>query len=190
MRAAAEHTWGATGLAGRTVGVEGAGKVGVHLVGLLIGAGASVQVTDVDAAARARLVELHPDVRIVDSVIDAEVDVYAPCALGATLNEDTVSRLRATVVCGGGEQPAGDPRRGRRAAPPRGAVGSRLHRQRRRADPGGRRAHAATDDQVLADTARIAETVTDLLDLARQHDSTTSTAARTLVEQRLAAARA
>ena len=51
MRAAAEYVWGEPGLAGRTVGVAGVGKVGHHLVGHLIQDGASVVVTDVSPAA-------------------------------------------------------------------------------------------------------------------------------------------
>ncbi len=101
MRAAAAHVWGADGLSGRKVGVEGAGKVGLHLVGLLLEEGASVVVSDPHHGAIRRLRDRHgSDVDVASSVIDAPVDMYAPCALGATLTPSSVAALRARIVCG------------------------------------------------------------------------------------------
>ncbi|MFJ9312996.1 Glu/Leu/Phe/Val dehydrogenase dimerization domain-containing protein [Pimelobacter simplex] len=100
MRAAAEHRWGTEGLRGRTVGVEGVGKVGAHLVSLLLDAGARVAVADPSADSVARLVGRHPEVAVLASVRDAALDVYAPCALGATLTPASVAGLQAAVVCG------------------------------------------------------------------------------------------
>src|SRR3954454_23380621 len=60
MRAAAEHAWGSTSLQGRTVGVEGVGKVGPRLVGHLIEAGAEVVVCDVSPAAVDAVRARHP----------------------------------------------------------------------------------------------------------------------------------
>lgn len=97
MRAAAEHRYGPEGLKGRTVGVEGLGKVGSRLVGLLAEAGATILAADSDPSAFDRVT----GVRAVASVIDAEVDIYAPCAMGATLTAESVGALRATIVCGG-----------------------------------------------------------------------------------------
>jgi len=102
MRAAAEHTWGAPTLGGRRVAVEGVGKVGHHLVEHLLADGASVVVSDVDAAAVARAQALGPAVEAapVDELPALDVDVYAPCALGGSLDDRLVPRLRAEVVCG------------------------------------------------------------------------------------------
>ncbi len=103
MRAAAEAVWGAPTLQGRTVGVAGVGKVGHHLVTHLVEDGATVVVTDVDAEAIARVRADHPDVRAVadtDALVDSDLDVYAPCALGGALDDAVVARLRARVVCG------------------------------------------------------------------------------------------
>ena len=103
MRAAAETTWGAPTLAGRTVGVAGVGKVGHHLVTHLVEDGANVVITDVDPAALARVQAQHPDVRVVtdaDALVAAELDVYAPCALGGALTDDVVTTLSARIVCG------------------------------------------------------------------------------------------
>ena len=103
MRAAAQVTWGAPTLEGRTVGVAGVGKVGHHLVTHLVEDGASVVVTDVDPAAVERVRAEHPDVRVVpdtETLVRSELDVYAPCALGGALDDETVAVLSAKIVCG------------------------------------------------------------------------------------------
>ncbi|HEV2890763.1 MAG TPA: Glu/Leu/Phe/Val dehydrogenase dimerization domain-containing protein [Frankiaceae bacterium] len=102
MRAAAEHTWGAPTLKGRRVGVAGVGKVGHHLVEHLLDDGASVVIADVNREAVARVTSAHPEVDTVDvdALVSQQMDVYAPCALGGALNDETVPVLRAKVVCG------------------------------------------------------------------------------------------
>lgn len=100
MLAAATVVWGRDGLNGRTVGIEGVGKVGFHLVGLLLEEGARVVVSDPDGSARKRVASIYDGVIVAESVIDRDLDVYAPCALGATLTPATVAELRARLVCG------------------------------------------------------------------------------------------
>ncbi|MFE9206086.1 Glu/Leu/Phe/Val dehydrogenase [Micromonospora sp. NPDC007230] len=103
MRAAAEHVWGAPTLAGRRVGVAGLGKVGKYLTGHLLGDGAEVVATDVNPKALEWVRTTHPQVELVDdtaALIASDIDVYAPCALGGALNDDTVPVLRAKVVTG------------------------------------------------------------------------------------------
>lgn len=100
MRAAAEQNWGETGLTGRTVGVEGVGKVGAHLVRLLLRASARVTIADPNRDAVAAMLQEQSSLTARASVIDAPVDVYAPCALGASLTPDTAARVQASVVCG------------------------------------------------------------------------------------------
>jgi valine dehydrogenase (NAD+) len=103
MRAAAEHAWGTTSLRGRTVGVEGVGKVGHRLVDHLVEAGADVVICDVSAVAVEAVRARHPQVRAVadvDALVAAEPDVLAPCALGGTLTEDVANKLTARIVCG------------------------------------------------------------------------------------------
>ncbi|MGO9219674.1 MAG: Glu/Leu/Phe/Val family dehydrogenase [Streptosporangiaceae bacterium] len=104
MRAAAEHRWGSPRLEGRLVGVEGVGKVGRRLVTLLAEAGASAVVCDVDPGAVSRVVAAHPGVRVAASraeLLAHDIDIYAPCALGGALDDDTTATLRASIVCGG-----------------------------------------------------------------------------------------
>ncbi|MFF1285094.1 Leu/Phe/Val dehydrogenase [Streptomyces sp. NPDC058299] len=105
MRASAQHLWGDPSLRGRKVGVAGVGKVGHHLVRHLRDEGAEVVVTDVRADAVQRILGQHSEG--VTAVADTEelirtegLDIYAPCALGGALNDDSVAVLTAGVVCG------------------------------------------------------------------------------------------
>ncbi|MEH1012518.1 Glu/Leu/Phe/Val dehydrogenase dimerization domain-containing protein [Micromonospora sp. CPCC 206060] len=103
MRAAAEHVWGSPTLAGRRVGVAGLGKVGKYLTGHLIDDGASVVATDVNERALDWARRTYPQVDLVadaDALVGADLDVYAPCALGGALSDDTVPALRARIVAG------------------------------------------------------------------------------------------
>ncbi|MFE9172028.1 Leu/Phe/Val dehydrogenase [Streptomyces kebangsaanensis] len=104
MRAAAQHLWGDPSLRDRRVGVAGVGKVGHHLVEHLLKEGAQVVITDVREEAVRRVADRHPSVAVAtdtDALIRTEgLDIYAPCALGGALNDDTVPVLTAKVVCG------------------------------------------------------------------------------------------
>jgi valine dehydrogenase (NAD+) len=104
MRASAEHLWGNTSLGGKTVGIEGVGKVGHRLAGLLCSDGASVVVFDTNPAAIDRVLAAYPEVSVATSRADllaSQLDVYSPCALGGAIDEDTVHSLGARIICGG-----------------------------------------------------------------------------------------
>lgn len=104
MHAAVEHVWGPPSLAGKRVGIAGIGKVGRQLTEHLLAEGASVVATDVDERAIEWMRVHHPEVDIledVDALVRSPLDVYAPCALGGALNDETAPVLDARVVCGG-----------------------------------------------------------------------------------------
>ncbi|MFK8847595.1 Leu/Phe/Val dehydrogenase [Streptomyces sp. Ac-502] len=104
MRASAQHLWGDPTLRGRKVGVAGVGKVGHHLVEHLLEDGAEVVITDVRAESIERVRSLHPRVQVAPDtgslIRTPGLDVYAPCALGGALNDESVPALTAKVVCG------------------------------------------------------------------------------------------
>ncbi len=104
MRAAAEHAWGTSSLEGRTVGIEGVGKVGHRLVDHLVEAGAQVVVCDVSAGAVERVQERHPAVEAAadrDDLLSRPLDVFSPCALGGAVNDENLARLNTRIICGG-----------------------------------------------------------------------------------------
>jgi leucine dehydrogenase len=106
IRAAVKHKLGADRLADDkmsdvSVAIQGAGQVGYDLARHLTGAGADVRIADVDPE-RARRARDDLGVQVLDpaAVLEADVDVLAPCALGGVLNDTTIPRLRAAIVAG------------------------------------------------------------------------------------------
>ncbi len=97
IRATVEHVFGSDDLAGRSVLVQGVGAVGANLARELAAAGARVLVSDVDEARAAALgFETVP----ANDVFGFEVDVFAPCAVGAILNSETIPLLNCRAVAG------------------------------------------------------------------------------------------
>ncbi|WP_137391107.1 Glu/Leu/Phe/Val dehydrogenase dimerization domain-containing protein [Rhodoligotrophos defluvii] len=101
IKASIQHLTGADDLSGATVAVQGLGHVGWRLCELLAGAGAVLVVTDIrpetvaKAAARFGARTVAPE-----EIYDVPADIFAPCALGAVLNDDTVPRLKMRMVAG------------------------------------------------------------------------------------------
>jgi leucine dehydrogenase len=101
MKAAAKYKFGTADLAGKKVLVQGTGHVGETLVDFLSKEGALVTISDISES---RMEEVskkyHTQVMTGDEIYSADVDIYAPCALGATINDDTVYRIQAKVIAG------------------------------------------------------------------------------------------
>ncbi len=194
MRAAAEHVWGEPSLRGRRVGIAGVGKVGHRLADLLADDGATLAVTDVDAAACARVAERHPGTEVVAdtrTLTGLELDVYAPCALGGALDDATVGRLTAAVVCGAANNQL-----------VREGVGGSAALLRERGilyapdfvvNSGGviqvaDELHGFDFERAYARTTGIYDTTREVLRLATDRSVTPAEAARQLAEERMAAA--
>jgi valine dehydrogenase (NAD+) len=111
MRASAEAVWGTPSLSGRTVGVAGVGKVGRHLVKHLVEDGARVVVTDVQQTAVDAMVQEHGATAVADAgeMVRADIDVYAPCAMGGALTDEVIDVLTAKIVCGAANNQLGHP---------------------------------------------------------------------------------
>jgi len=97
IRAACEHVFGSADLNGRSVLVQGAGSVGRDLARFLEADGATVLVSDVDAA---RAAEAGGTVVPARDALVTECDVYSPCAVGGTLSAETIPALRCRIVAG------------------------------------------------------------------------------------------
>jgi leucine dehydrogenase len=113
MKAAALERYGSESLDGKTVAVQGAGNVGYHLCAHLAADGARLIVTDIDEERVARVVrEFAAEPVEPDAIYSAAADIYAPCALGATINDETIPRLRVDIVAGAANNQLEDPRHG------------------------------------------------------------------------------
>ncbi|MFD1850572.1 Glu/Leu/Phe/Val family dehydrogenase [Oceanobacillus bengalensis] len=101
MKAAAKEAFGDDSLEGRTIAVQGVGNVAFALCEYLHKEGATLIVTDINKEAVNRAVDAF-DATAVDpnDIYDVDCDIYAPCALGATINDDTINRLKAKVIAG------------------------------------------------------------------------------------------
>jgi leucine dehydrogenase len=114
MKAAAKAKWGKDSLAGKTIAVQGCGKVAYYLMTHLKEEGARLIVTDIDGEKVQRVVdELGATSVATDAIYDVEADIFAPCALGGILNDDTIGRLKVEVVAGGANNQLGEMRHGR-----------------------------------------------------------------------------
>lgn len=102
LKACCSATYGTDDLSDRSVVIQGIGKVGRDLAEQLKEAGATVTVSDVDADKVASFADEHGfDTVAPEDVYDEPCDVFAPCAIGGVLNDDTVSRLACDIVAGG-----------------------------------------------------------------------------------------
>lgn len=101
MKACAHKHWGNDSLSGKKVMVQGVGHVGQYLVGHLVEAGAKVYITDINQDRIKETINKYNVEYIEPSkMLDMELDVYAPCALGATVNSDTIPMLKCPIIAG------------------------------------------------------------------------------------------
>jgi len=101
MKACAKQQFGSDSLAGKKVAVQGVGHVGEYLVRSLTKEGAQVFISDIYEPTLKRVAqETGATVVGLDEIYDIDMDIYAPCALGATVNDDTLSRLKCSIIAG------------------------------------------------------------------------------------------
>lgn len=101
MKAAAKRVYGNDSLTNKKVVVQGVGQVGMNLVEHLVKENAQVYITDIsDEKVKALAQKFGVKAVAMDAVYDLDVDIYAPCALGATLNDNTIPRLKCSIVAG------------------------------------------------------------------------------------------
>jgi leucine dehydrogenase len=113
MKAAAKAAFGNDSLAGKTVAVQGVGNVSFTLCKYLHEEGAELIVTDINKEAVGRAVDAY-GAKAVDpaDIIGVKCDIYAPCALGATINDESLPLLKAKVVAGAANNQLKEPRHG------------------------------------------------------------------------------
>jgi leucine dehydrogenase len=191
IRAAAAHALGRQDLDGLRVAVQGLGNVGLPLCRHLAEAGAALIVTDLDHARVAEAARAFGAQTVEPAAIYGQpVDVFAPCALGAVLNDQTILRLGARIVCGGANNQLAEPRHAAALAA-RGI----LFVPDYIANAGGvidfhqERIGDDAPDAVLGAVARIYDIASDVLARAGRAAETPLDIADRIVRERLAAAR-
>ena len=102
MKACAEEVFGSGSLKGKTVAIQGFGKVGSYLAVHLSDEGVNIIACDVNERATKRAKEeFGATIVSIDDIYDVECDIFSPCALGAVLNRRTIPKLRCKIVAGG-----------------------------------------------------------------------------------------
>jgi len=101
MLACCKHVYGEDSVKGKKVAVQGLGKVGYHLCEHLYKSGAELIVSDIDEEKVRNAIDKFGATRVdMDQIYSVDCDIYAPCALGATVNDDTIPQLKCKIICG------------------------------------------------------------------------------------------
>ena len=190
IKAALKWTTGNESLAGRTVAVQGVGHVGYHLVQLLTEGGAKCVVSDIDQDNLKKVTRDFAGVEVVavDRIYDVPCDVFAPCALGAVVNDDTIERLTCSIVCGSANNILADEDLHAAALERRGI----LYAPDYVVNAGGL-INVANElggyhrDYAMRQAAGIYDITTQIFRIARDESITTLRAANTLAERRIEA---
>lgn len=187
MTAAIETVFGSDSFKGRTVTVQGVGSVGLNLVQRLIEAGAKVYVADIFPDKVEKAVEVGAVAVPADRVFDQECDVFAPCALGAVINDDTLPRLRCKVVCGSANNQLLEPGHGKALsergilyAPDFIANGGGVINVADEMSPGG-----YSQERALAKVSKIYDTLRKVFSIAKDRGVETYEAADLYAEERI-----
>jgi leucine dehydrogenase len=189
MRATAQRALGRD-VDGLTVLVQGVGGVGGELVELLSRAGAAVVVADIDAdRAHEAAATVGGSVVSADRATETDCDIYAPCALGGTLNEVTIPRLGCRVVAG-----AANNQLATHEDADRLAARDILYAPDFVINAGGALHGAGIEllewdvERLARELERIGDTLLEVYDRAERDGTSTDAAAKQLAQERLSAA--
>lgn len=101
MKASAKHIWGNDSLKGKKVAVQGIGKVGGHLLEFLHKEGAKLVITDINQEVlKSYAKSMKASVVAMNDIYKQDVDIFAPCALGAILNTKNIGQLKCSIIAG------------------------------------------------------------------------------------------
>jgi leucine dehydrogenase len=113
MKACAKHRYGTDELRDTTIAIQGCGHVGYHLAELLYKEGADLIVTDIDRAKVEKVVnDFRAKAVLPEEIYGAQANVFAPCALGGIINDETIPKLRVDIVAGGANNQLAEERHG------------------------------------------------------------------------------
>jgi leucine dehydrogenase len=102
IQASAKQRWGTDSLEGKTISLQGCGNVGYYLAKELHAAGARLIIADIDADRVRRVADETKATTVATEEIYAQkADIFAPCALGAIVNDKTIPQLKVEIIAGG-----------------------------------------------------------------------------------------
>jgi leucine dehydrogenase len=193
--AVADRVWGKGALSGLTVAMQGVGHVGGYLADHLHKAGAKLVITDVNEPVL-RAVAERTGAQVVkpDEIYDAQADIFAPCALGGSVNAQTLERLKCRAIVGAANNQLASPEIGRELFR-RGLVYApdyvvnaggiiNVASEVRAVNTGG----AFDPAWVAGKLARVAETMSEILDRSAAEQRPTDEIALEIARARIAAA--
>lgn len=190
LKAAAEEKLGTTDLKGVTVAIEGAGSVGTVYGELIAQEGGKIIAADInESAARALADKTGGTVVAPDEIHGVDCDVYAPCALGGSVNDETIPQLKARIVCGAANNQLLDERkhgmelreRGILYAPDYVVNAGGLINVYNELVPGG-----YNEERAMAQMDKIRQNLLEIFALAREEGICTSVAADRFGDRRIA----
>jgi len=101
IKATVKEFFGNDNLAGKSIAVQGIGQVGENLVGLLRNENAKVYISDINEERLRQVAQKYGAEAISNNnLFDLDIDIYAPCALGSTVNTETINRLKCSIIAG------------------------------------------------------------------------------------------
>lgn len=101
MKACVKERYGNDSLKGKKIAIQGVGHVGEYLIEYVSKEGAKVYINDIDEEKLAYVAKKYgAEVVMGDAIYDVDMDIYAPCALGATINDNTLPRLKCSIIAG------------------------------------------------------------------------------------------
>ncbi len=191
MKAATKKCWGSESLKGKKITVQGIGHVGENLVRLITEEQAKVYITDINQD-QLKVIAAKYGAEVVssDNIYDIDCDIYAPCALGATLNTENINRLKCSVVSGAANNQLADENVHGRMLADRGI----LYAPDFLINAGGlinvfSELKGYNRKDALSHTEKIYDTTLEIFEKAKTENITTVEAAKKIAEERIAAAK-
>ncbi|MBM3933116.1 MAG: Glu/Leu/Phe/Val dehydrogenase [SAR202 cluster bacterium] len=112
MKACAKELWGSDSLAGKTIAMQGFGNVGRNTAYHLVKEGVKLVVADFYQPATEVANSLGATIVKPEEIYDQKADIFSPCALGAVINDNTIKRIKAPIICGGANNQLAEERHG------------------------------------------------------------------------------
>ena len=188
MKASAKEMWGSDSLSSKKILVQGVGHVGEHLVRLLKKEGAVISISDIN---QEKLKELNAETGAsiveVGNVYDVDMDIYAPCALGGTVNSDTLPKLKCSIIAGAANNQLWDEELHGNMCKEKGIIWAPDFL----INAGGlmnvySELHGYNREKALAQAEKIYDLTGEILKKAKSDNITTIQAAKTMAKQRIA----